>query len=360
MLKRLLKYGLNPNQQAFLSTKNNAFCILNGNPGYINILDAIFSFQLVSEMRKYNNSYICSASFKHNSPAGVAIGTTPLESYKKARNCDPKSSFGDFIAINTIVDTHLAKYIKTCIADGIIAPGFTQEAFEILKAKKGGNFLIFQGDCHEILNNTEEIRTISDITLSQTPHRHDIDSNLIKHLTSEIQQDIILSMVVAKYTQSNSVCFVYDGQAIGIGAGQQSRVDCVLLARQKAEIWFLRQNVNLEFKENIKNQDKINATIDYLQYDFSPVEYKRWEKLFVNVPNQLTNSEKNRIYQQYQNIVLSSDGFFPFRDSIDKASKLNVKYVIQPGGSIGDESVKMAVQEYNMEMINTGIRLFLH
>jgi phosphoribosylaminoimidazolecarboxamide formyltransferase/IMP cyclohydrolase len=363
-----LKYGCNPDQIArFVQrTINPPFTFLNGNPGYINLLDAVYSYSLVSEAKKIF-SRPCAASFKHTSPAGVALGTTAKDAYERARNCDPKSSFGDFIAINCLVDEELAKYIKVQVSDGIVAPDFTQEALDILKKKKQNNFLVIKGDQDAILDYGEETKQFGNITLSQSPSATPITEQLLtnvvsktKQLSQDIKEDMLLSMVTLKYTQSNSTCFVYQGQAIGIGAGQQSRIDCVRLARYKSELWFLRQLVDLPFKAGLKRQDRINATISYLQDDFSPIEYRYWQDLFTEIPRPLTASERNRLLGQFDNIVLGSDGFFPFRDSIDQASKINVRHVVQPGGSRADQSVIEAVDEYDMTMVFTGLRLFLH
>ena len=362
-----LKYGCNPDQESTLSfDTKQPFEILHGEPGYINILDAIYSYSLVMEV-KNNLQQICAASYKHTSPAGVSIGYSSYDAYNKARNCDPKSSFGDFIAINHEVDEKLALYIKTCVSDGIIAPSYTKDALEILKKKKQNKFLIFQGFDDIILEYAEEVRCFGNVKLTQTISLTKIDNHLLKNIVSnkkilfeDSRLDLLLSVITLKYTQSNSTCFTYKGQVIGIGAGQQSRIDCVRMARQKAEIWFLRQKTNLKFLENIKRQERINATISYLQDDFSPIEYKRWCKLFTEVPKPLTPNEKHIILDQFHGIVLGSDGFFPFRDSIDQASKINVEYVIQPGGSRADDSVIEAINEYNMLMVFTNLRLFLH
>lgn len=362
-----LKYGCNPDQEATMKFVDHKFpfIILHGNPGYINILDAIYAYSLVLEAKDVFDKP-CATSFKHTSPAGVALGKTAREAYENARNCDPKSSFGDFIAINSHVDEELALYIKTQVSDGIIAPSYSTKAFEILKKKKQNNFLILEGT-KDILDFDIETKQLGNIILTQTKSstkiNHDLLSNIVsenKDISNNIKDDMLLSMITLKYTQSNSTCFVYDGKVIGIGAGQQSRIDCIRLARQKAEIWVLRQQINLDFLDNIKKQDRINAIISYLQDDFSDIEYKHWCSLFKKIPKPLTINQRKLLLDNYNNIVLGSDAFFPFRDSIDQASKINVKYVVQPGGSIADNMVIQAVNEYNMCMICTGLRLFLH
>lgn len=362
-----LKYGCNPDQEATLDfTNHNApFLILHGEPGYINILDAVYAYSLVSEAKKIFDKP-CAASFKHTSPAGVALGNTPKEAYENARNCDPKSSFGDFIAVNSYVDEELALYIKNQVSDGIIAPNYSSQAVEILKKKKQNKFLILLG-FDNILDYGIETKQLANIILTQTPSNTKIDYNILnnvvsktKQLPQNIKDDMLLSMITLKYTQSNSTCFAYDGKVIGIGAGQQSRIDCIRLARQKAEIWFLRQHFDLPFLNTVKRQDRINAMISYLQDDFSEIEYQRWCKLFSVVPQPLTKEERKTILDKFDNIVLGSDAFFPFRDSIDQASKIKVKYVVQPGGSRADDEVIEATNEYNMVMVFTGLRLFLH
>ncbi len=365
--KMKLKYGCNPDQQATISFTNNKvpFILLNGEPGYINVLDALYGYSLVLEAKTVF-SKPCAASFKHTSPAGVALGDTAKSAYERARNCDPKSSFGDFIAINTIVDEDLANYIKPQVADGIIAPNYTPEAVEILKKKKQNKFIILQGT-DDLLNYEIETKQFGNTLLSQTKPSTKITKELLtnivsktKQISENIQNDMLLSMITLRYTQSNSTCFTYDNQVIGVGAGQQSRIDCVRLARQKAEIWFLRQYTNLPFLSNIKKQDKVNATISYLQNDFSDVEYKNWCKLFTTIPTPLTSHERKTILNKFDNIVLGSDAFFPFRDSIDQASKINTKYIVQPGGSVADDQVIQATNDYKMVMVFTNLRLFLH
>jgi phosphoribosylaminoimidazolecarboxamide formyltransferase / IMP cyclohydrolase len=373
-----LKYGCNPHQkEAKVYTIDNSlipFSIINGTPGYINILDAINSWNLVSEI-KYSINKIAAASFKHVSPAGVAIGKSSLEAYQNARECDPKSSFGDFIAVNSIVDEDLAKYIKNKVCDGIIAPSFDKEAITILKQKKNYKFIILKASDIDYNNQSQtftEFKLFKNMAISQENNSHifghynlqphNIVSNN-KNVSQNIIEDLIISNITLKYTQSNSVCIAYQGRTIGIGAGQQSRIDCVKLAKRKAEIYILRNNKNivdnLRFKDNIKYQNRVNATIQYIEDDMSVNEKKLWLMNFDTPPEKI-NIEKYNYFQTIDGISLSSDGFFPFRDSIDQASLLNILYVVQPGGSVADISVVDACNEYNMVMFNSNIRSFHH
>lgn len=372
MNKINLKYGCNPYQKdsSIYLENNDLFKILNGNPGYINILDAINSWYLVSEI-KYSINKIASASFKHVSPAGVAIGNTVYESYKNARECDPKSSFGDFIAVNSNVDLNLANYIKTKVCDGIIAPNYDKEAFDILRNKKSGKFIILKGNEIDFTNqNYIESRILKNIKLEQDNNnfifREENLENIVTNrniLDENIKLDLIVSNITLKYTQSNSVCIAYNGKVIGIGAGQQSRIDCVKLAKRKAEIYLLRTNEKLlnklDFIDKIKYQDKVNAIIQYIENDMSINEYNLWKNNFKTIPNFLSKSDKNELIKT-NNLSLSSDGFFPFRDNIDQSSLLNIEYIVQPGGSVIDKSVIDACNEYNMLMILTNKRLFHH
>jgi phosphoribosylaminoimidazolecarboxamide formyltransferase / IMP cyclohydrolase len=373
-----LKYGCNPHQVNaklyFVSPEVDIpFKILNGTPGYINILDAVNSWYLVNEIL-YSINRIASASFKHVSPAGVAIGETVLNSYRNARECDPKSSFGDFIAINSEVTKELAMYIKTKVSDGIIAPSYDTEALEILKDKKQGKYIVLQGTTIDFNNEKYvEYRRIKKLVITQDNNDYvftkaDLGSQNIvttnKSISGSQMDDIILSNITLKYTQSNSVCITYNGSTIGIGAGQQSRIDCVKLAKRKAIIYLLRNSIEkdnkLEFIDNIKYQDRVNAVIQYLEDDMSANEEKIWCKLFKTPPKFLTKEQKNNYLKDYNNIALISDGFFPFRDSIDQASMINIKFVCQPGGSVADKTVIEACNEYGMLMYCANKRLFHH
>lgn len=366
-----LKYGCNNYQDnsTIDLTNNKLFEILNGKPGYINILDAINSWYLVNEV-KYSINKICCASFKHVSPAGVSIGDNALDVYKNARECDPKSSFGDFIAVNTLVTIELAEYIKTKVSDGIIALDYTEEALNILKNKKKGSFIVLKGNEIDFKNeNMIEEKIYKNIKITQDNNNYVFSEkdlcNIVtdnKEINENIINDIILSNITLKYTQSNSVCISYNGNTIGIGAGQQSRIDCVKLAKRKGLIYLLRKNpeLKLDFRDNMKYQEKVNATIQYLENDMSINEYNLWKELFNNIPKFLTNTEIKNYLDTIQDICIASDGFFPFRDNIDKSSLLNIKYISQPGGSIADKSVIEACNEYNMVMFFTNVRLFHH
>ena len=365
-----LKYGCNPHQKANIYTKYNLpFKKLNGDPGYINILDAINSWNLVCEVR-YSLSCICAASYKHISPAGVAIGDNSKQAYMFARNCDPKSSFGDFIAINTKINKECAEYIKNCVSDGIIALGYDEDALEILNKKKDGKFIILKGYPVNFTQNHFEFREKNGVVFSQEKNNYTFSDNDLTNIVTEnkeisdnIKTDLILANITVKYTQSNSICFAHNNKVIGIGAGQQSRIDCVKLAKQKVITYFLRQHptvTNLKFKKELKNQDRINAKIQYIEENMSDEEYKLFMTKFTSFDKFLPDSEKQSFIKTFDNVVMSSDAFFPFRDSIDQASMINTKYIIQPGGSIADDSVVEACNQYNICMVNTGIRLFEH
>ena len=390
-----LKYGCNPYQDnAYISTIDNQplpFVVLNGKPGYINYLDAINSFLLVSEIYKVT-SFTAAASFKHTAPAGVGISLNTFTSeevemfgigkfslrlsssgraYTRARNCDPLSSFGDFVAISGVVDVQCAKLIKREVCDGIIAFGYLDEALEILKEKKNGNFIILKGN-NNITYNNIEFKEVGGICLSQRANDEVFNSNYIKNIVTEnnyIPDEKILDLTIAnitlKYTPSNSISLAYDGMVIGVGAGQQNRVDCIKLAGNKSKVYHLRSHPKclklLElFKSGTKRQDKVNAVIKYINGDFSNTEYMDWIKLFNTKPEMLTEEEKMNYLNEIDDVSLSSDAFFPFRDNIDTASKYGVKYIIQPGGSIQDGNIRNACNEYGMAMITTDKRMFLH
>ena len=372
-----LKYGCNPYQDkaGLYMVKKPPFEILHGNIGYINILDALNAWSLVFEI-KYSINKDAAASFKHLSPAGVSIATdtpsfyTPMEwLYRTARDCDPKSSFGDFIAISGKVDVSLAKYIKLVVSDGIIALDYDPEALSILKTKKKGKYVILKGNA-SIINDSVEYREYKGFVVTQRQNTYIPSIQEIKAFAKGVSlpviHDIIMSIITLKYTQSNSVGIAFNGRMVGIGAGQQSRIDCVSIARKKAELWFLRrflpQIKDFSFK-HIKTQEKLNAIIQYLEDDMSEKELERWKSKFIVPPQLLPTNEKRDCIRQYTNnkdTILCSDGFFPFRDSIDRASKMGIKYVVQPGGSIADKGVQEACDEYNMQSIITGKRLFHH
>ena len=390
-----LKYGCNPYQnQSFLSRINDndtPIEIINGKPGYINYLDAFHSWLLVSEVNK-SLGCICAASFKHTAPAGVALGTeliSDLErkiynlgdlnlaesetgrAFVRARNCDPLSSFGDFIAISGIVDEDCAKLIKREVSDGIIALGYTPEALEILKLKKGGKFYILQGKNCGYQNI--EFREIFGMALSQSSNQELVTEKYLEQIVTENQnipdisrKDLILATITLKYTPSNSIAYALDGMVIGVGAGQQNRVDCIKLAGRKSQVFILRKHpLCLKlldmFKEGVKRQDKVNAIIKYINNDFSALELENWRELFVD--GEITLLDSNIIDDYLEDISglsLSSDAFFPFRDNIDYASKYGVSYLLQPGGSIQDEGVIQACNDYGMSMALSGKRMFLH
>mmetsp|Transcript_25056 Transcript_25056/g.41069 ORF Transcript_25056/g.41069 Transcript_25056/m.41069 type:complete len:343 (-) Transcript_25056:653-1681(-) len=330
------------------------------------------------------------ASFKHVSPAGAAVAVpltdvecqayevtpetratlTPVSlAYLRARNADPMCSFGDFSAVSDEVDEATAKYLKKEVSDGIVAPSYTPEALEILKSKKGGKFIILEATPNYNPGDLE-YREVYGMTFSQK--RNDVvigKEHMEKVVTSKKDldeaavRDLIVASICIKYTQSNSVGFSKDGMMVGVGAGQQSRVDCVKLAGRKVETWYLRQHpkvLGLPFKEGVKRQDRVNARVRYIEGDFTAEEKVRWEAQFTSVPEPLTEQEKAQFLSNSKGISISSDAFFPFRDSIDHASKLGVSYVAQPGGSVQDEQVTEACNEYGMAMCFTGVRLFHH
>jgi phosphoribosylaminoimidazolecarboxamide formyltransferase/IMP cyclohydrolase len=388
-----LKYGCNPQQKpaqilSRLGTKL-PFEVLNGIPGYINLLDAANAWQLVLELKEATG-LAAAASFKHVSPAGAAVAValndvecaayeikpedaaalTPTAlAYLRARNADPMCSFGDFCAVSDMVDEDTALILKKEVSDGIVAPGYTEAALKILKAKKGGKFIILQGslgyDAGEF-----EYREVYGMTFSQKRNTIVIGkehmSNVVTAknvLNDAATRDLIVASICIKYTQSNSVGFAKDGMMVGVGAGQQSRVDCVKLAGRKLSTWYLRQHPKvraLPFKDGIKRQDRVNARVRYIEGDFTAEERVRWEVQFNEVPAPLTEEEKNEFMKTSTNVAISSDAFFPFRDSIDHASKLGVTFVAQPGGSVQDPNVTEACDEYGMAMCFTGVRLFHH
>lgn len=387
-----LKYGCNPQQQpAQILSRSGAslpFDVLNGVPGYINLLDAANAWQLVVEL-KASTGLTAAASFKHVSPAGAALAVPLSElekaayevddataltdvalAYLRARNADPMCSFGDFCAVSDVVDDATAKFLKKEVSDGIIAPGYTDSALEILKSKKGGKFIILQAKS-DYDPGSVEYREVYGICFAQK--RNDViitKEHLTKDIVTKKQsppedaiRDLILASITIKYTQSNSVGFAKSGMMVGVGAGQQSRVDCVKLAGRKVATWYLRQHpkvLGLPFKGIVKRQDRVNARVRYIEGDFTPEEKVRWDEQFTTVPEPLTAEEKDEFLKQATGVSISSDAFFPFRDSIDHASKLGVSYVAQPGGSVQDAQVTEACDEYGMTMSFTGVRLFHH
>lgn len=387
-----LKYGCNPNQKPskiFMEDGSELpITVLNGRPGYINFLDAFNGWQLVSELEAATG-LPAATSFKHVSPAGAAVGRplddtlkkiywvddlgelTPLAcAYARARGADRMSSFGDFIALSDECDACTANLIKREVSDGIIAPGYSAEALEILKSKKKGNYNIIQIDPSYSPAPIEH-KQVYGITFEQGRNELPIDNSLLenivtknKNLPDPVKDDMKIALITLKYTQSNSVCFVKDGQAIGIGAGQQSRVHCTRLAGSKADNWLLRQSpnvLNLPFKEDIGRPDRDNAIDNYIGDDYMDVLADgKWEHFFTEKPSIFTKEEKETWLSKATDVVLGSDAFFPFSDNIDRAAKSGVKYIVQPGGSVRDDIVINAADEYGMVMVCNGVRLFHH
>ena len=387
-----LKYGCNPNQKPsriyMADGSELPIEVLNGRPGYINFLDAFNGWQLVRELKKATG-LPAATSFKHVSPAGASVGRpmsdtlkkiywvddmgdlSPLAcAYARARGADRMSSFGDFISLSDVCDADTARLIKREVSDGVIAPGYTDEALEILKAKKNGNYNIIKID-ENYTPAPLEHKQVFGVTFEQGRQELPIDDELLSNIVTENKEipeealiDMKISLIVLKYTQSNSVCFVKDGQAIGIGAGQQSRVHCTRLAGQKADNWWLRQCpkvMNLPFKEKIRRADRDNAIDLYIGDEYMDVLADgAWENIFTEKPEVFTKEEKRGWLDKLTDVTLGSDAFFPFFDNIERAHKSGVKYIAQPGGSVRDDAVIDCCNKYNMAMVFTGIRLFHH
>ena len=387
-----LKYGCNPNQKPariFMNDgKDLPIKVLSGRPGYINFLDAFNGWQLVRELKKATG-LPAAASFKHVSPAGAAVGLlltetlakiywvddmgdlSPLASaYARARGADRMSSFGDFISLSDVCDVDTAKLIKREVSDGVIAPGYEPEALEILKAKKNGNYCVIQMD-ETYVPEPIEHKQVFGVVFEQGRNELDINKELLNNVVTENKEipeeakiDLLISLITLKYTQSNSVCYVKGGQAIGIGAGQQSRVHCTRLAGNKADNWFLRQApqvLSLQFVDGIKRADRDNAIDVYIGEEYMDVLADgAWEKVFKVKPPVFTREEKRAWLDQMTDVALGSDAFFPFGDNIDRAYKSGVKYIAQPGGSVRDDNVIETCDKYGMAMAFTGIRLFHH
>ncbi len=387
-----LKYGCNPNQKPsriYVEGRDLPIEVLSGKPGYINFLDAFNGWQLVREL-KAATGLAAAASFKHVSPAGAAVGLpltdterkiywvddmdiefTPIaNAYARARGADRMSSFGDFISLSDVCDKATALIIKREVSDGVIAPGYEPEALEILKAKKGGNYNVIQID-PDYEPDPVEKKQVFGVTFEQGRNELRIDdaffSNIVtenKELTEQAKIDLAISMITLKYTQSNSVCYVKDGQAIGIGAGQQSRIHCTRLAGQKADNWFLRQSpqvLGLPFIDGIRRADRDNAIDLYIGEDYMDVlSDGAWEHIFKEKPPVFTREEKRAWLDRMSGVTLGSDAFFPFGDNIERAHKSGVQFVAQPGGSIRDDHVIETCNKYGMVMCFTGIRLFHH
>ncbi|MDO4326616.1 MAG: phosphoribosylaminoimidazolecarboxamide formyltransferase [bacterium] len=387
-----LKYGCNPNQKPsriFMSNgKDLPLTVLCGKPGYINFLDALNGWQLVKELKKATG-LPAATSFKHVSPAGAAVGLpltetlkkiywvddmgelSPLASaYARARGADRMSSFGDFIALSDVCDTDTARIIKREVSDGVIAPGYEPEALEILKSKKNGNYNVIQIDPEYVPEEIER-KQVYGVTFEQGRNELDINEELLsnivtenKELPEEAKRDLMISLITLKYTQSNSVCYVKDGQAIGVGAGQQSRVHCTRLAGQKADNWWLRQApqvLSLPFVDGIKRADRDNAIDVYIGEEYMDVLADgAWEKTFKVKPPVFTREEKRAWLDKMTGVALGSDAFFPFGDNIERAKKSGVAYIAEPGGSVRDDQVIETCDKYQMVMAFTGIRLFHH
>ena len=387
-----LKYGCNPNQKPsriFMNgEKELPITVLSGKPGYINFLDALNGWQLVKELKEATG-LLCPPSFKHVSPAGAAVGLpmdevlkkiywvedlgelSPLAcAYARARGADRMSSFGDFIALSDVCDVDTARLIKREVSDGVLAPGYEPEALEILKSKKNGNYNVIQIDPDYEPEDIER-KQVFGVVFEQGRNCLKIDETLLKNIVTkekglpeDAARDLLISLIVLKYTQSNSVCFVKGGQAIGIGAGQQSRVHCTRLAGSKADNWYLRQApqvLSLPFIDGIRRADRDNAIDLYIGEDYMDVLADgRWEHIFKEKPPVFTKEEKRSWLDGLTGVALGSDAFFPFGDNIDRAHKSGVKYVAQPGGSVRDDQVIETCNQYGMVMAFTGIRLFHH
>lgn len=387
----MLKYGCNPNQKPskiFMKDSSELpIEVLNGRPGYINFLDAFNSWQLVRELKKATGMP-SAASFKHVSPAGAAIGVplsdtlkkiyfvddlelSPLATaYARARGADRMSSYGDFIALSEVCDVPTAKLIAREVSDGIIAPGYEDEALEILKGKRKGTYNIIKID-ENYTPAPIEHKDVFGITFEQGRNELSINESLLenvvtenKNIPAEAKRDLLISLITLKYTQSNSVCYVKDGQAIGVGAGQQSRVHCTRLAGNKADVWYLRQHpktLGLKFKADIRRPDRDNTIDVYVSDDYMDVLADGvWENFFDEKPEPLTKEEKKEWLATMSGVSLGSDAFFPFGDNIERAKKSGVEYIAQPGGSIRDDNVIETCNKYSMAMAFTGIRLFHH
>lgn len=386
-----LKYGCNPNQKPsriFMENGELPIEVLNGKPGYINFLDAFNGWQLVKELKEATG-LPAATSFKHVSPAGAAVGLpltevekkiywvdddvelTPLAcAYARARGADRMSSFGDFISLSDVCDVATAMLIKPEVSDGVIAPGYEPEALEILKSKKKGNYNVIKID-PDYVPEKQERKQVFGITFEQGRNDMPINKEFLGNIVTDNTEipddavtDLLIALITLKYTQSNSVCYAKGGQAIGIGAGQQSRIHCTRLAGQKADNWLLRQCpkvMELPFKEDIRRPDRDNAIDVYMSEDHEDVTGEgNWQKFFTHRPELLTREEKKEWLSQMDGVALGSDAFFPFSDNIDRAYRSGVKYIAQPGGSVRDDIVIEACNNYNMVMYFSGMRLFHH
>lgn len=383
-----LKYGCNPHQKyasvEALADNQTPIKILNGDPSLINVLDALNAWQLVKEAR-HATGLPSAASFKHVSPTGAAIAaplTAELENayevkgkdltpvalaYVRARGTDPKSSFGDFAALSEVVDLPTAQFLRGVISDGIAAPGFTSDALEVLKSKKQGSFVIAQVDA-SFVPPVRERREVFGMALTQDRNDHlitevDLNNVVCGSLSSDAVRDLLLGLIVLKYTQSNSVAYVLGGQTIGIGAGQQSRVDCTKLAGAKADLWWLGMHPNvlgLRFKKEVKRQERINWKVRYIEGDLTRFETRALQDVLEKPVDPLSSEDRANWLKKMSGVSLVSDGFIPFRDNIDHASKHGVTFIAEPGGSSRSPEVTEACEEYGMTLVHTGLRLFHH
>lgn len=385
-----LKYGCNPNQKPsriYMEEGELPVTVVNGKPGYINFLDALNSWQLVKELKEATG-LPAAASFKHVSPAGAAVGLplsdtdrkiyfvddtelSPIAcAYVRARGADRMSSYGDWAALSDVCDADTARLLKKEVSDGVIAPGYTEEALEILKQKKKGNYNVVQIDPNYVPNEIEH-KQVFGITFEQGRNNIKIDESLLTNIVSEnknlpenAKRDLIIALIALKYTQSNSVAYAKDGQCIGIGAGQQSRVHCVRLAGNKADNWWLRQNpkvLALPFKEGIRRADRDNTIDVYISDEYDDVlRDGTWENFFTEKPEVLTKEEKKEWLSQLNGVSLASDAFFPFGDNIERAHKSGVENIVEPGGSIRDDNVIDTCNRYHMTLAFNGVRLFHH
>jgi phosphoribosylaminoimidazolecarboxamide formyltransferase/IMP cyclohydrolase len=388
--RMMLKYGCNPNQvpaSVFMAEGELPIKVLNGKPGYINLLDALNAYQLVKELKEATG-HPAATSFKHVSPAGAAIGLpldetlkriyfvenkelSPLAcAYARARGADRMSSYGDFIALSDVCDRETAAIILPEVSDGIVAPGYTEEALAILKRKRKGNYTVIKID-EDYEPREIERKDVYGITFEQKRNDYRVDENIFNNIVTQntnlsesARLDLMISLITLKYTQSNSVCYVYDGQAIGIGAGQQSRIHCTRLAGSKADTWFLRQHektLNLKFKKGVGRADRDNTIDVYLsEYWEDLLMTDVWKDFFEEKPEPLTDKEKREYLSKISGVSLGSDAFFPFGDNIERAAKSGVSFVVQPGGSIRDDNVIEACDRYGIVMAFTGMRLFHH
>ena len=391
MAKELaLKYGCNPNQKPsriYVEDGELPVTVLNGKPGYINFLDALNSWQLVKELKEATG-LPSAASFKHVSPAGAAVGLPLSETdrkiyfvdeeelspiacaYVRARGADRMSSYGDWAALSDVCDADTARLLKKEVSDGVIAPGFTEEALEILRQKKKGNYNVVQIDPDYVPEEIEH-KQVFGITFEQGRNNIKIDESLLTNIISEnknlpesAKRDLMIALIALKYTQSNSVAYAKDGQCIGIGAGQQSRVHCVRLAGNKADNWWLRQNpkvLALPFKQGIRRADRDNTIDVYISDEYEDVlRDGTWENFFETKPKVLTKEEKKEWLSKMNGVSLASDAFFPFGDNIERAHKSGVEFIVEPGGSIRDDNVIDTCNRYNMTLVFNGVRLFHH